>query len=233
MDCSLLSACVSCLQASSGQAVFILFEFRPSKNKSSCTALPARGVLVSRIALLSALLSLCAFSSFPNAPWVVRGMRCILRMLMRTPLTTRCIKQRPLATLGIDPAILRGVLVVCCLPPPVSSAAILTRAAGGNEAAAIFNSAFGSFLGIFVTPPLLMKVVGVRANSNKGINFVGPLVVSTPFERGNWRESSRSTLSPLLNCCNLSTPYLSGCGGFVGISFVLTLLTVIGGLVFT
>ena len=175
MDCSLLSACVSCLQASSGQAVFILFEFRPSKNKSSCTALPARGVLVSRIALLSALLSLCAFSSFPNAPWVVRGMRCILRMLMRTPLTTRCIKQRPLATLGIDPAILRGVLVVCCLPPPVSSAAILTRAAGGNEAAAIFNSAFGSFLGIFVTPPLLMKVVGVRANSNKGINFVGPL----------------------------------------------------------
>lgn len=70
---------------------------------------------------------------------------------------------KPLAMLGINPAILRGVLVVCCLPPPVSSAAILTRAAGGNEAAAIFNSAFGSFLGIFVTPPLLMKVVGVSS----------------------------------------------------------------------
>lgn len=123
------------------------------------------------------------------------------------------VHQRPLATLGIDPAILRGVLVVCCLPPPVSSAAILTRAAGGNEAAAIFNSAFGSFLGIFVTPPLLMKVVGVRAKSNKGINCVGPLVVSAPSEGGNWRETSRCTLSPLLNCCNLLMP----------ISFVLTL----------
>lgn len=36
--------------------------------------------------------------------------------------------------------------VVGCMPPPVSSAVILTKAVGGNEAAAIFNSAFGSFL---------------------------------------------------------------------------------------
>ncbi|OCT99733.1 hypothetical protein XELAEV_180055143mg, partial [Xenopus laevis] len=35
---------------------------------------------------------------------------------------------------------------VSCMPPPVSSAVILTKAVGGNEAAAIFNSAFGSFL---------------------------------------------------------------------------------------
>ncbi|KAF3837494.1 hypothetical protein F7725_004958, partial [Dissostichus mawsoni] len=40
--------------------------------------------------------------------------------------------------------------------PPVSSAVILTKAVGGNEAAAIFNSAFGSFLGIIVTPLLLL-----------------------------------------------------------------------------
>ena len=49
--------------------------------------------------------------------------------------------------------------VLSCLPPPVSSAVILTSAAGGNEAAAIFNSAFGSFLGIFATPLLLFTVV--------------------------------------------------------------------------
>ena len=36
--------------------------------------------------------------------------------------------------------------MVGCMPPPVSSAVILTKAVGGNEAAAIFNSAFGSFL---------------------------------------------------------------------------------------
>ena len=32
------------------------------------------------------------------------------------------------------------------MPPPVSSAVILTKAVGGNDAAAIFNSALGSFL---------------------------------------------------------------------------------------
>ncbi|XP_062514243.1 sodium/bile acid cotransporter 7-B-like [Corticium candelabrum] len=54
----------------------------------------------------------------------------------------------------------KGLLVVSCMPPPVSSAVILTKAVGGNEAAAIFNSAFGSFLGIFVTPLLLLFLVG-------------------------------------------------------------------------
>jgi solute carrier family 10 (sodium/bile acid cotransporter), member 7 len=50
---------------------------------------------------------------------------------------------------------------VSCMPPPVSSAVILTRAVGGNEAAAIFNSAFGSFLGIIVTPLTLLYFVSI------------------------------------------------------------------------
>ena len=36
--------------------------------------------------------------------------------------------------------------VVGCMPPPVSTAVILTKAVGGNDAAAVFNSAFGSFI---------------------------------------------------------------------------------------
>uniref|UniRef100_A0A3P9IB95 Solute carrier family 10 member 7 n=1 Tax=Oryzias latipes TaxID=8090 RepID=A0A3P9IB95_ORYLA len=47
---------------------------------------------------------------------------------------------------SIDQWLLRGLQTVSCMPPPVSSAVILTKAVGGNEAAAIFNSAFGSFL---------------------------------------------------------------------------------------
>eukprot|EP00911_Craspedida_sp_UC1_P001653 UC1_evm2s1252 len=61
-----------------------------------------------------------------------------------------------------SPALLQGLLVVGCMPPPVSSAVIMTRAVGGNEAAAIFNSALGSFLGIFATPTLLLALVGVE-----------------------------------------------------------------------
>ena len=52
-------------------------------------------------------------------------------------------------------------VTLSCLPPPVSSAVILTQAAGGNEAAAVFNSALGSVLGIFATPFLLLSLVGV------------------------------------------------------------------------
>ncbi|XP_068164252.1 sodium/bile acid cotransporter 7 isoform X1 [Antennarius striatus] len=67
---------------------------------------------------------------------------------------------RVLALTTIDQWLLRGLQTVGCMPPPVSSAVILTKAVGGNEAAAIFNSAFGSFLGIIVTPVLLLMFLG-------------------------------------------------------------------------
>lgn len=56
--------------------------------------------------------------------------------------------------------LLQGLTVLSCMPPPVSSAVILTKAIGGNEAAAIFNSAFGSFLGIGISPLLLLIFMG-------------------------------------------------------------------------
>ncbi|XP_786622.3 sodium/bile acid cotransporter 7-B isoform X2 [Strongylocentrotus purpuratus] len=65
-----------------------------------------------------------------------------------------------LSATDIDGWLLKGLQVVGCMPPPVSSAVILTKAVGGNEAAAIFNSAFGSFLGIIVTPLLLLVFMG-------------------------------------------------------------------------
>ncbi|KAM6949126.1 sodium/bile acid cotransporter 7 [Aplochiton taeniatus] len=65
-----------------------------------------------------------------------------------------------LSLTSINPWLLKGLQTVGCMPPPVSSAVILTKAVGGNEAAAIFNSAFGSFLGIVVTPVLLLLFLG-------------------------------------------------------------------------
>ncbi|XP_022323056.2 sodium/bile acid cotransporter 7-like isoform X1 [Crassostrea virginica] len=56
--------------------------------------------------------------------------------------------------------LLQGLLVLGCMPPPVSSTVLLTKAVSGNEAAAIFNSAIGSFLGIFITPSLILLIVG-------------------------------------------------------------------------
>ncbi|XP_028347542.1 sodium/bile acid cotransporter 7 isoform X4 [Physeter macrocephalus] len=75
---------------------------------------------------------------FPAAIWL------FLQLLSITP---------------INEWLLKGLQTVGCMPPPVSSAVILTKAVGGNEAAAIFNSAFGSFLGIVVTPLLLLLFI--------------------------------------------------------------------------
>lgn len=63
----------------------------------------------------------------------------------------------------MESSYLQGLHVVGCMPPPVSSAVILTKAVGGNEAGAIFNSALGSFLGIIVTPLLLLSLIGTSA----------------------------------------------------------------------
>ncbi|XP_058406139.1 sodium/bile acid cotransporter 7 isoform X3 [Diceros bicornis minor] len=75
---------------------------------------------------------------FPAAIWL------FLQLLSVTP---------------INEWLLKGLQTVGCMPPPVSSAVILTKAVGGNEAAAIFNSAFGSFLGIIITPLLLLLFI--------------------------------------------------------------------------
>ncbi|XP_067897423.1 sodium/bile acid cotransporter 7 isoform X3 [Heterodontus francisci] len=83
-----------------------------------------------------------------------------------------------LALTSINPWLLKGLQTVGCMPPPVSSAVILTKAVGGNEAAAIFNSAFGSFLGIVVTPLLLLLFVteeGDRSNVPAGIFLFGAI----------------------------------------------------------
>ncbi|KAL0274923.1 UNVERIFIED_CONTAM: hypothetical protein PYX00_002942 [Menopon gallinae] len=64
---------------------------------------------------------------------------------------------------GLNSWILKGIVTVGCMPPPVSSAVVLTKAVGGNEAAAIFNSAVGTFLGIVLTPILLLTHVGLAS----------------------------------------------------------------------
>lgn len=99
-----------------------------------------------------------------------------------------------LALTNIDQWLLRGLQTVSCMPPPVSSAVILTKAVGGNEAAAIFNSAFGSFLGIVVTPLLLLLFLGSSSSvpfssifSQLSVTVVVPLVLGQ-LCRGCFRE---------------------------------------------
>ncbi|CAK8697170.1 unnamed protein product [Clavelina lepadiformis] len=73
-----------------------------------------------------------------------------------------------LSKTAINVYLLQGLQVVSCMPPPVSSAVIFTKTVGGNDAAAIFNSAFGSFLGIVVSPILVFIFLG----SSSSVPFI-------------------------------------------------------------
>jgi solute carrier family 10 (sodium/bile acid cotransporter), member 7 len=64
--------------------------------------------------------------------------------------------------IGMDLA--DGMVVCGCMPMPVSMVVVLTKAANGNEATAIFNSAVGNFVGVFLSPLLILGYLGVTGD---------------------------------------------------------------------
>lgn len=139
--------------------------------------------------------------------------------------------------------LLKGILIVGCMPPPVSSAVIITKAIGGNEAAAIFNSALGSFLGIFITPLLLFFIVGVSSNvpvtrivSTLTITVVIPLVVGQVTRRfiKDWMQQTKPPFGTIGSCMLLLIIYTTFCDTFSSDVGTLELkeIFVTGGLIF-
>lgn len=130
-----------------------------------------------------------------------------------------------LAFLSLNEWLLKGLLVVSCMPPPVSSAVILTKAVGGNDAAAIFNSAFGSFLGIFVTPFLLLVLVGSSSSvpyssifTTLSITVVLPILVGQAFRYNDqvkkWMEETKPPFGTIGSCVLLLIIYTTFCDTF-------------------
>jgi sodium/bile acid cotransporter 7 len=100
--------------------------------------------------------------------------------LVAVPIFVRYVVAPVLYGAGLDRWLCEGLVAVSCLPPPVSSAVILTKAAGGNEAAAIFNSAFGSLLGVLITPIELVALVdaGGASSNTTGAGASGALLAT-------------------------------------------------------
>ncbi|KAJ1451719.1 putative sodium bile acid cotransporter, partial [Pelagophyceae sp. CCMP2097] len=67
-------------------------------------------------------------------------------------------------TTPIHPKLLDGLLATACLPTTVNMCVILTTSAGGNVAASLANAVMGNFLGIFVTPALLLGLLAATAD---------------------------------------------------------------------
>lgn len=123
----------------------------------------------------------------------------------------------------INEWLLKGLQTVGCMPPPVSSAVILTKAVGGNEAAAIFNSAFGSFLGIVITPLLLLLFLGSSSSvpftsifSQLFMTVVAPLIVGQIVRRyiKDWLERKKPPFGAISSSVLLMIIYTTFCDTF-------------------
>nr|XP_044986843.1 sodium/bile acid cotransporter 7 isoform X2 [Jaculus jaculus] len=139
---------------------------------------------------------------FPAAIWL------FLQLLSITP---------------INEWLLKGLQTVGCMPPPVSSAVILTKAVGGNEAAAIFNSAFGSFLGIVITPLLLLLFLGSSSSvpfssifSQLFVTVVAPLIIGQIIRRHikDWLERKKPPFGAISSSVLLMIIYTTFCDTF-------------------
>lgn len=90
---------------------------------------------------LNALVQLALFGIWPAMAWL--AVR--LARLVGTP---------------FSPPLLDGFLVTACLPTTVNMCVLLTQSAGGNVALAITNAVLSNALGVFVTPLLLLSLMG-------------------------------------------------------------------------
>eukprot|EP00469_Lotharella_globosa_P012194 CAMPEP_0167788660 /NCGR_PEP_ID=MMETSP0111_2-20121227/10172_1 /TAXON_ID=91324 /ORGANISM="Lotharella globosa, Strain CCCM811" /LENGTH=410 /DNA_ID=CAMNT_0007680579 /DNA_START=120 /DNA_END=1352 /DNA_ORIENTATION=+ len=67
--------------------------------------------------------------------------------------------------------IIDGMVVMSCLPTTISMCVILTKTGSGNEAASVFNATVSNFLGIFLTPALLLLLLG-QSGSVSIVNII-------------------------------------------------------------
>lgn len=109
----------------------------------------------------------------------------------------------PLAVPIVGKDLYIGLLYLCALPATVQSAIAFTSIARGNVSAAICSAAASSLLGIFITPLLVLALIGVQGN-HSSLDAIGKIVLQllVPFVAGQvcrrwigeWVERNRSWL---------------------------------------
>ncbi|MAS24826.1 MAG: bile acid:sodium symporter [Oceanospirillaceae bacterium] len=100
-----------------------------------------------------------------------------------------------------------GILYLCALPATVQSAIALTSVAGGNIPAAVCSAATSSLIGIFLTPFIVMLIMGTAAASIDPAEAIQGIVIQLllPFIAGqiariwigNWVAANKQWLKYL------------------------------------
>ncbi|WP_278447567.1 bile acid:sodium symporter family protein [Stutzerimonas kunmingensis] len=93
---------------------------------------------------------------------------------------------RPLLTPMIGAELYLGMLYLCALPATVQSAIAFTSLARGNIPAAVCSAAASSLIGIFLTPVLVLLLMGAQGEGGSTLDAIGKIVVQLllPFIAG-------------------------------------------------
>ena len=93
---------------------------------------------------------------------------------------------KPLLSPLVTPQLYLGILFLCALPATVQSAIAFTSLARGNVPAAICSAAASSLLGIFLTPLLVMMLLGASGDTGSGLDAVLKITLQllVPFVAG-------------------------------------------------
>ncbi|XP_004645494.1 sodium/bile acid cotransporter 7 [Octodon degus] len=128
-----------------------------------------------------------------------------------------------LSITSINEWLLKGMETKGCLPHPVSFPILLMKCTGGSQAAAIFNSAFGSFLGIIITPLLLLLFLGSSSSvpftsifSQLFMTVVVPLIIGQIVRRyiKDWLERKKPPFGAISSSVLLMIIYTTFCDTF-------------------
>ena len=98
------------------------------------------------------------------------------------PVGIWCVSSLLRSMNALSRGLANGIVVCASLPMTVNMVIVLTKSAGGDEAAAVFNSACGNLLGVFVTPGWVVALLG----KSSSVDFVAVLL-----------KLSRRVLGPL------------------------------------
>lgn len=93
---------------------------------------------------------------------------------------------KPVLTPMVGDELYLGMLYLCALPATVQSAIAFTSLARGNIPAAICSAAASSLIGIFLTPVLVLMLMGVEGEAGSTLDSIGKIVLQllVPFVAG-------------------------------------------------
>lgn len=129
-----------------------------------------------------------------------------------------------LSLLGFDSKLSTGLIICFCMPTTISSNVIMTKQAKGNESVSLINATLGNFLGIIISPILILLFINLKPESplhmflNIFFTVLVPIIlgqlIQFKFPEFTEKLSKKVSFSILSSCMLLLLVYVSFCDLF-------------------